>query len=231
MSKFAGNSSSGEMHEIYLDSLGADYGEFVLGRNTTKILHEDPKGLLFTLARYKFAAKMLAGCENVLEIGCQEGFGAVLVSSSVEHLLGIDFFLPYIESCERRISNPRLRFEAHDILDGPVPGNFDGIFSLDVLEHIRESDEHLFMQNAVRSLDPKGTMIIGMPSLESQAYASEASRIGHVNCKTGEAMRTLALQFFHKVYSFSMNDEVLHTGFFPMSHYLLVVCSDPRTDL
>ena len=87
------------------------------------------------------------------------------------------------------------------------------------------------MQNAVRSLDPKGTMIIGMPSLESQAYASEASRIGHVNCKTGEALRHLALQYFHKVYSFSMNDEVLHTGFFPMSHYLLVVCSDPRTDL
>jgi hypothetical protein len=27
---------------------------------------------------------------------------------------------------------------------------------------------------------------------------------------------------------FSMNDEVVHTGFYPMAHYLLAVCSHLR---
>ena len=30
-------------------------------------------------------------------------------------------------------------------------------------------------------------------------------------------------QFFHNVFVFSMNDEVVHTGYFPMAHYLLAL--------
>jgi hypothetical protein len=32
-------------------------------------------------------------------------------------------------------------------------------------------------------------------------------------------------QFFHNVFMFSMNDEVVHTGYHPMAHYLLAVCA------
>lgn len=34
---FAGNSSSEDIKQIYLDSQGHDYGEFPLGKITTKI--------------------------------------------------------------------------------------------------------------------------------------------------------------------------------------------------
>ncbi|CCQ53625.1 hypothetical protein CWATWH8502_2077 [Crocosphaera watsonii WH 8502] len=64
---------------------------------------------------------------------------------------------------------------------------------------------------------------MGMPSLESQAYASEGSKQGHVNCKTGKDLKALMLDYFHNVFMFSMNDEVVHTGFFPMSHYLFAL--------
>jgi hypothetical protein len=30
---------------------------------------------------------------------------------------------------------------------------------------------------------------------------------------------------FHNVFMFSMNDEVVHTGFHPMAHYLFAVCA------
>jgi hypothetical protein len=30
-------------------------------------------------------------------------------------------------------------------------------------------------------------------------------------------------KFFHHVFIFSMNDEVVHTGFYPMAHYLLAL--------
>lgn len=228
MNDFAGTASTEEAKSIYRSSLGREYGEFMLGSNTTKILWEDPKLLLFTLARYKFVSKMFSGMGTVLEIGCQEAWGLPLVANEVRATHGIDFYVPYIESCKRRIVSTRMTFQEFDILDGPLPTRYDGVFALDVLEHIAKSSEDSFMRNAVGSLDPSGTLILGMPSLESQAYASEASKIGHVNCKSGAEFTSFARQYFDKVLTFCMNDEVLHTGFFPMAHYLFVVCSQPK---
>jgi hypothetical protein len=70
---------------------------------------------------------------------------------------------------------------------------------------------------------PHGIAIFGMPSLESQSYASPQSKAGHVNCKSGDALRAVLERYFHTVFVFSMNDEVVHTGFYPMAHYLLAV--------
>ena len=64
-------------------------------------------------------------------------------------------------------------------------------------------------------------MILGCPSLESQTHASAASKAGHVNCKTAKGLRALLETYFHNVFIFSMNDEVVHTGFTPMAHYLI----------
>ena len=229
MSHFAGNRSSERAKATYLESLGAnDFGEFTLGRNTTKILHEDPKLLLFTLSRYKFIAKMFSDFDDVLEVVCQEGFGAALVIQSVKSLHGVDFYIPHIESCNRRIINNKITFEAADILSSPMKKRYQGVFALDVLEHIDKTDEDVFMKNLRDSMNESGVLILGMPSLESQKYASKASRLGHVNCKTGEELNKFSRRYFENVFSFGMNDEVLHTGFFPMSHYLFVVCTKPK---
>lgn len=232
LSKFAGHGSSNEAKDTYSNSLGKDYGSFHLGQNTTRILHEDPKLLLFTLARYKFVSKVMAGFEDVLEIGCQEGWGLPIVARTVGRVHAIDFYTPYIEDCLVRFKeNPpakNVSFEARDILDGPTEQRYRGIFALDVLEHIDPVAEQRFFENVVSSLSDDGVVILGMPSLESQAYASEASRKGHVNCKSGPSLNSVAQSYFTNTAMFCMNDEVLHTGFFPMAQYLLVVCSGPR---
>ncbi|MDP6959497.1 MAG: methyltransferase type 12, partial [Planctomycetota bacterium] len=57
---------------------------------------------------------------------------------------------------------------------------------------------------------------------------SSASKAGHVNCKKGPELRTLMERHFHTVFLFSMNDEVVHTGFLPMAQYLLVLCASPK---
>jgi hypothetical protein len=75
----------------------------------------------------------------------------------------------------------------------------------------------------VKSLNPHGVCILGSPSLESQLYASEGSKAGHVNCKTGADLKAFMQRFFHNVFLFSMNDEVVHTGFEKMAHYLFVL--------
>ena len=112
----------------------------------------------------------------------------------------------------------------HDLLEGPVPGSFDGIYALDVLEHIPREKEDSFIRNATASLKEDGVLIFGMPSLESQLYASAPSKAGHVNCKSGADFKALMEKHFSRVFIFSMNDEVLHTGFHAMSHYLFTLC-------
>ena len=191
--------------------------------------NQDPRRTLFTLARYKFVAKLLAGRQQVLEIGCADAFGTRLVQQTVGAVTATDFDPVFIADAQSR-ANPHwpLRTLVHDMLAGPVPGPFDAVYALDVLEHIAPDDEDRFLANATASLSPTGVAIFGMPTLESQAHASPQSKAGHVNCKTGEALRETMERYFHTVFVFSMNDEVVHTGYYRMAHYILAVCSHLR---
>ncbi|WNK00317.1 class I SAM-dependent methyltransferase [Thalassospiraceae bacterium LMO-JJ14] len=194
------------------------------------VWHDDPKRLVFMLSRYKFVSKMLGGRDNVLEVGCGDGFGSRIVRQSVGKLTGIDFDPVFIED-GKQIVDPRWPVElaVHDIMDGPVDGSFDGIYSLDVMEHIPASNEHRYIENLHASLSGNGILIVGMPSLESQNHASPASKAGHVNCKSGLDLKAAFEAYFDSVLLFSMNDEVVHTGFHPLAHYLFVICSAKRT--
>jgi len=200
------------------------HGVARLGLMTNESWNQDPKRTLFTLARYKFVSRMLGGRKHVLEVGCADAFGTRIVQQAVGKVTAVDFDPVFIDDVKERM-NPHWPIEAHvhDMLKGPVPGQFDAAYALDVLEHISEADEDRFVKNTIASLTATGVAIFGMPSLESQAHASPQSKAGHVNCKSGEAFKHMLERFFHTVFVFSMNDEVVHTGFYPMSHYLLGV--------
>jgi 2-polyprenyl-3-methyl-5-hydroxy-6-metoxy-1,4-benzoquinol methylase len=196
-----------------------------IGIMNNQVWHADPRRLVFTLSRYKFVSKMLSGRKNVLEVGCGDAFCSRVVKQEVERLTVTDYDPLFIEDARARMQEP-WAFDAmvHDILEGPVPGSFDAAYSLDVMEHIHREQENIYLNNIKGSLDRHGTLIIGMPSLESQSFASPGSRDGHVNCKTGEDLRQVLGRHFHNIFLFSMNDEVVHTGFNKMAHYLIAVC-------
>ena len=121
-------------------------GETRLGLLKNWEWHDDPRRLLFSMARYKFVAKMFAGRERVLELGCGDAFCAPIVKQTVKHLTVTDFDPVYIEDARSRMREPWV-FDARvvDIRTEPLPGRFDGIYSLDVFEHIPESEEDAAM--------------------------------------------------------------------------------------
>lgn len=203
-----------------------------LGLTTSAIWHEDPRRLLFLLSRYKFVAKMLSGKEKVLEVGCGDAFAARLLLQEVHSLSTIDFDPIFVQDAQQRMEG-QWGFECreHDIITGPLLEKFDAAYSLDVIEHIFPADEHRFLSNIVHSLRPNGVLIIGTPSLQSQPYASLTSKAGHVNCKDYQQLKALLTPYFGNVFIFSMNDEVLHTGFYPMAHYLLALCTDIKLEI
>ncbi len=200
------------------------FGVAPLGLMTNQIWHDDPKRLLFVLSRYEFVAKMLSGKKRVLEIGCGDAFGTRIVAQEVGRVCAVDFDPVFIKDIKERMIE-RLAFDCrqHDILSGPVSGSFDAAYSIDVIEHIQKPKEDTYMRNIVSSLDDQGIFIVGTPTIQSQIYASQQSKEGHVNCKDQKELKDLMACYFQNVFIFSMNDEVVHTGFYPMAHYLFAI--------
>ena len=204
-------------------------GRTQFGLMSNQVWHDDPKRLVFMLSRYKFVSRLLEGKSSALEIGCADAFGSRIVRQTVPNITAIDFDPVFIKDAKSRQRDDwPLDLRVHDILDGPVAGDFEAAYCVDVLEHIAPESEEIFIKNVVASIDPNGMAIFGMPSLESQKYASEQSKIGHVNCKSGDQLKDLMQKHFYNAIVFSMNDEVVHTGYYPMTHYLFAVCCGCR---
>jgi 2-polyprenyl-3-methyl-5-hydroxy-6-metoxy-1,4-benzoquinol methylase len=224
----AGTKTRETQYQVMIEA-AAERGLETLGLRGSESWHTDPRHIIFRLSRYKFVAKMLSGKKNVLEVGCGDAFATRIVQQEVEKVTVTDFDPVFIEDVKQRMKSKwHMEAFAHDMLDGPVPGHFDAVFACDVLEHIDPAKEEIFLANAFAPLDKHGVGIIGVPSLESQAYASSQSKRGHVNCKSAPDLKSLMLKYFHNVFMFSMNDEVVHTGFHKMAHYIFAVGAGRR---
>lgn len=220
-----------QVEEQYQDSISKikQQGHERLGLMSSWAWLDDPKRLAFTFARYKFVAKMLEGRNNVLEVGCGDAFASRIVRQAVNKLTGIDIDPSFIEDANSRNSEQwPIICKQHNILASPILECFDGAFSLDVMEHIPVAQENIFITNILQSITSQGVVVIGMPSLQSQPYASEQSKIGHINCKDQKDFKSLMEKYFHYVFMFAMNDEVLHTGYHAMAHYNFALCCEKR---
>ena len=194
-----------------------------------QLLHA-PRHLLFVLSRYKFAARLLPALEpvDVLELGCGEGFGALMLSENSHRVLGVDSDAAAIETARRTVGGPTRRFEAADFLEQQF-GRFRAVVSLDVIEHIPVEQEGAYFRTITDNLTDDGICIVGTPNATAAAYASPQSQAGHINLYTAERLVEAVGNYFQNTFVFGMNDEVVHTGFYPMSHYLFVLGTGKRT--
>lgn len=193
-----------------------------LGPRMSYAMWSDPRHLVWTASRYKFCAKMLQGKKNVIEVGCGDGFGAPIVAQSVDSLLCADIENILIEGNRERLSALRnVEFRTVDMIRESVTDQFfDGAYSIDVLEHLNPEDEDKFMENICKSLSDDAVLIIGTPNIDAEKYESEPGASPHINLKSYATLKELMDKYFKNSFVFSMNDEVVHTGFSPMAHFL-----------
>ena len=205
--------------------LGTDH-QFVssvdLGPWTSYSLLNDPKHMGFVLARYKFCAKMFDGMDRVIEVGCGDAFGTPIVAQHAKEVLAIEPDARHIASNKKRLSRiANITFRQGTIQDLRLPKiSFDGAYSIDVIEHL---DGHLndpFVTSQAGILKKDGVCIIGTPNITANEYASERSHVQHINLHSQKSLHALMAKYFKRVFMFGMNDEVLHTGYAPMCHYI-----------
>lgn len=213
-----------------------------LGNHWSFNLRQDPKRFAFVLSRYKFAAKMAAPpgikpgispgpgimpSRSVIELGCSEGIGTPILAEGASRYHGVDMDGPAIADAQRNWATDTRTFERDDFL-GKTYGRFDGAVSLDVCEHIQPTSEDRYFDTVAANLTDAGIAVVGTPNATSDEYASPMSKAGHVNLFTGGRLTEAMRRVFRNVFLFGLNDEVVHTGFTPMCHYLMAVGMNPR---
>jgi 2-polyprenyl-3-methyl-5-hydroxy-6-metoxy-1,4-benzoquinol methylase len=181
-----------------------------------------PRHVLFSLSRYKFAAKLLGNGKELLEVGCSEGLGTLILGENAKTVVAIDIDNTAIENAAQNFASEKMRFIQADFLNANL-GVFDGVVSFDVIEHIYPENEQKFFNSITLHLKPFGVCIIGTPNLTADCYASKVAKKGHVNMYDWERLYQTIERYFHQVFIFSANDEMIHTGFYPMAHYLIGV--------
>jgi cyclopropane fatty-acyl-phospholipid synthase-like methyltransferase len=201
--------------------------QILLGRIGSHSLSRDPKHLEFTLSRYKFAAKMLHDRKKIVDIGCGEGIGCLMLKAETKaRITGIDFDPEQIFYAKKYIKPlGGMDFICQDLINKKIAvKKADGLVSIDVIEHIHPDEQSRFLSNIVSCLTDEAVAVFGTPSIYSQKHMSKRSRIGHINLYDEKRLKDTLLEYFRYVFVFSMNDEMVHTGYAKMAHYFLALC-------
>ena len=203
------------------------YKQSLLGRVATARWNRNPETLLFSLSRYKFVARLLNGSQKVLEIGCGDGWASRIVAQRVGSLVLTDYDPLFVDEAFTQIELAKykgyqgVRCVVHNFVDSVYREEVDGIFALDVLEHIKPDSEDSFIRNIALSIKKGGLCIFGTPTVRSQELIEEINRDpGHINCKDEVSMRVTLEKYFGGVQVFAMNDELVHTGCTDMAYYV-----------
>lgn len=204
----------------------------ILGPHTSYEWRVTRRRIIFTAASYKFAMKMIGNMyepdtKEILELGCNDGFGTHFVAEFAKRVVGVDFDENAIELAKQISTDNNVEFICDDFL-GKGYGKFDAVITFDVIEHICPEDEDRFMQTVLKNMKDTGTFIVGTPTLEQQQYSAECVAKAHINVYRGEELYEMLKKYFYNVYLFAQNDEMIHTGYLRMANGLIAVCSNKK---
>ena len=128
-------------------------------------LSENLHSVLFHLARYRFAGRLLNKNDNVLDIGCGNGVGTRFLKDFCSGVIGIDIdpdAVAQAGSLFEDISD--LYFytaDAENLYDFDPPYIYDVIVSIDVIEHLEHPEK--LIQGVDALLEQGGVFICGTP--------------------------------------------------------------------
>jgi SAM-dependent methyltransferase len=159
-------------------------------------------GFAYDEARHRAAylyARELARGREVLDAGCGEGFGTVLLADGAARVLGIDHSADAVAAARRAHGRPGLDFRALAV-EGveALPSRFDLVTSFQVIEHLPAPERFLSAVRAV--LKPGGALLLTTPN----RLTSASENPYHLREYTAEELAALLRPLFAEVSLHSM---------------------------
>lgn len=186
-------------------------------------IQENQLRLLIRLARYKFVAKMLKTKDTVLEVGSGSGMGSIFFGQHCKHVTGIDVKTTEVEEAKKLNQRENVEFIVQDLFEMDRSQLFDVAVSLDVIEHMPIEMGHKLIEAKAKHIQENGMIIVGTPSIWSYEYQSAISQASHVKCYDLPELLELMDNYVQRTIAFSMNDEMVHTGFHKLAWYYFVI--------
>lgn len=184
--------------------------------------------LTIFLARYKFVARLVRKTDHVLEIGSGSGLGSLFLGQHAGKVTGIDIRTTAVDEARGLNRNPNVDFKVADFFELTADTHYDVILALDVIEHMDANQGDQLLAKIASLLKPTGMAIIGTPSLYSWEYQSALSKASHVKCYDRDELLAAMDLHFGRCTAFSMNDELVHTGFHKMAWYYFALGFAPQ---
>ncbi|MBI4198900.1 MAG: class I SAM-dependent methyltransferase [Chloroflexi bacterium] len=149
------------------------------------------------LRKYLFARRFAEG-KRVLDCGCGVGWGTAMLAEAARWTVGVDMAEPVVRYARERYGHPRLTYVAMDVTRLAFPaGTFDLVVSIEVFEHIADSEA--FLVELHRVLRPGGHVVLSTPNAQLERWQSRRdgwANAFHVNLTDPAALRAaLARQF------------------------------------
>ncbi len=123
---------------------------------------------LMHLRAYDEAVARAAG-RDVLDVGCNTGYGTMRFEPVAGRVVGVDVSPRAIEAALERAPDGRPEFILTTGFELPfAAGSFDLVTSFQVLEHV--PDPHPFLRELARVVRPGGTVILATPNAATRLY-------------------------------------------------------------
>lgn len=181
------------------------------------------------LARYKFVSKMLSSDDEIIDIGCGGGLSTLFFSKFCKHALGVDNDESRIPEWNK-IKNKQVRFLKQDVKNiNAINSTANCIINIDFIEHFDKEDGIKIIKNCKNYLHTQENkrnkmFIIGTPSFYSKKYRAPHNLKNHKYEYKPDELNEICKKFFSRTLNFTMNDELVHTGFDKLGWYFFIIC-------
>ena len=117
-------------------------------------------------ARYNWAIKRLNQhkARKILDVGCGLGYGTQLIANRGLNVLGIDKSETAISTCKNRYSSIAKFLSV--TIDNLQDNIFDCIIAFEIIEHMAEAEQIMFLRHCAALLKPKGILLLSTPNVK-----------------------------------------------------------------
>ena len=192
-----------------------------------KILAKNPLMATVKLARYKFVSKMLDKNDYVVDVGCGGGLSTFYYSNFCRKAVGIDNDARRIKEW-KEFKNKKLDFVNLNALDiSKLNFDVNCIINVDFIEHITK---RYYFYKKLQKISTKSKnrrnkmLIIGTPSYYSKKYRAKHNLLHHKHEYKPDELYEICAKNFSRVFKFTMNDELVHTGFDKLGWFFFLIC-------
>lgn len=152
-------------------------------------------------AVYEFASKYCRK-KDVLDAGCGQGWGSVLIAGVAKKVIAIDIDEGALNFARKRFVKKNLSFLKCDLLNlNSVKKEIDTIICLQVIEHIKNTD--ILLKKIVDLFKKNGVLIISTPNRLSDHIPSPY----HVREYSAIELKKLLLNHFQSVKLFGLYED------------------------